>query len=49
MVTFSLIANEWIVYREFVPPGQTVNQKFYVQVFEYRRQRIHHEVRIVPQ
>jgi hypothetical protein len=30
-----------IVQREFVPPGETVNQKFYLQVLERLRQQVH--------
>jgi hypothetical protein len=30
------------VHREFVPPGQTVNQKFYLQVLERLRQQVCH-------
>jgi len=32
--------SKWIVHKEFVPPGQTVNQTFYLQVPERLRNRV---------
>jgi hypothetical protein len=30
-----------IVYQELVPPGQTVNEKMYLQVLEHLRKQVH--------
>ena len=34
--------NQGIVHKEFVPPGQTVNQTFYQEVLERLRKRVAH-------
>jgi len=33
-------ASQEIVHKEFVPPGQTVNQTFYHEVLERLRERV---------
>jgi hypothetical protein len=34
--------SQWIVHKEFVPPGQTANQNFYREVLERLRKRVAH-------
>ena len=44
---FFFFDSKGIVHKEFVPPGQTVNQTFYLQVLGRLRNRVvcvHHEI-----
>jgi len=47
MLIISFFDSKGIVHKEFVPPRQTVNQTFYLQVLECLRNRVvrvHHEI-----